>query len=273
MHVPEITKAVSVVVAASVGSLAADKAMAAETATKMSDVLATQLATELVAVFVVATLMESALSTFFNWRLYREFFNGRAVKTLVMIAFGYAVVKAFNYDVFHRIVGFAGGVGEKGLLSEFLSALVLAGGSAAIYELFKKLGFRPPVELVETQPTPSENHAWVSVKVLRRKALGAIRIHIDEIDAPTTQDHASAPIAGVVGEKSLGERLRGLFFADAMRFPHYGGRTVDAGKFYRITATGRLRGGSGGAPDSPFEEEIFRGRFADRAIIDLVHPI
>lgn len=57
----------------------------------------------LVGVFVVATLMESALTTLFQWRLYLEFFNGRAVKTLIMIAVGYAVVSQFSYDIFDNV--------------------------------------------------------------------------------------------------------------------------------------------------------------------------
>lgn len=66
---------------------------------------------ELTGLFVVATVMESALALLFQWRLYREFFNGRAVKTVVMVAVGYAVATQFNYDIFDRIVRLAGGEG------------------------------------------------------------------------------------------------------------------------------------------------------------------
>ncbi|MGJ7518043.1 hypothetical protein ACSFE6_27355 [Pseudomonas baetica] len=230
----------------------------------------------LVGVFVVATLMESALSTLFQWRLYLEFFNGRAFKTLVMIVFGYAVVLQFDYDIFNKIIILAGGVSNPGYLSLFLSACVLAGGSAAIYQLFKTLGLRPPAEPLQEKPAPAAGKAWVSVRIVRVKAVGEVRIHIDEIADPAQVigSPPQPPIAGVVGGQSnVWQRFRGVFLADAMRLPAYGGRTLETGKIYRIVATGKTRQENPNDPLLPFLSEIYVGKFAERAIVDFVFTV
>ena len=230
----------------------------------------------LMGVFVVATIMESALATIFNWRLYREFFDGRAMKTLVMIAVGWAVVKYFHYDVFKNIVKVAGGEAANGdiLISEPLSALVLAGGSAAIYELFKTLGLRPPAE-PPIQKQPPEDKAWVSVKIVRKSAVGDISIHIDPLTNPTEAEKATPPLAGVLSPKAdIWDRIVKVFFADRGRLPMYGGKTVDAGdRVYRILATGCRTSDDPGGGEQSFEKEIYTGRFAGRAIIDFTKVI
>lgn len=233
-----------------------------------------ELAAAISGLFVVATVMEAALATLFNWRLYREFFNGRAVKTLVMIGFGYAIVRTFEYDIFSKIIDLVHAKGDADpRLSQFLSALVLAGGSAAVFELFKALGLRPPVESAEAKPQPAQDKAWVSVRIIRRRAIGDVWIHFEEV--PSTPGAAGDeivpdpyPLATVIRRKSFLERLRGVFFADPMRFPSYGGRTVDTSKVYRIVATGWQRGENPGDPDRKLAETIYCGRFAGRAIVD-----
>lgn len=234
--------------------------------------LADRLISELVGLLLVATIMESALSTLFNWRLYREFFNGRSVKTVVMIGFGFAVVKTFEYDIFQRIVTFAGGRGETGFWSSILSALVLAGGSAAIFELFKALGLRAPIDPTAERPQPPQDKAWFSVRVVPKRVIGPVRIHVEKVAAPTQAEQDTPAIAGVLTRRKFRERFKGVFLADPMRFPSYGGRTVEAGQVQRIVATGRRRREANDGVED-FSEEIFVGQFAGRAIIDFVHEI
>ena len=52
----------------------------------------------LTVLFVLALLLESALSVIFNWRLFLEFFYGRGVRTLVMIAVSAIAVRTFQID-------------------------------------------------------------------------------------------------------------------------------------------------------------------------------
>jgi hypothetical protein len=226
----------------------------------------------LVGAFVVAAVLESALSTLFQWRLYLEFFNKRAVKTLIMIAVGYSVVRQFDYDIFNKIVSMAGGQSNAGSLSRFLSACVLAGGSSAIYQLLKTLGLRPPVESVQDKPKPASGSAWVSIRIIRNQAVGDVRIHLEEIAVPPP--HMSPPISGVIGgTPHLWSRLKNVFFADPMRLPSSGGSTLETSKIYRIVASGSIRQANPNDPLLPFEHEIYVGRFAERAIVDFVVAI
>lgn len=254
-------------VALSIGSVGSP-ASAEQTLTGYAQ--STQLLTQLLGLLVVAAVLESALTTIFQWRLYREFFNGRAVKTLVMIGVSLAVVRGFNYDVFAKVMGDAGGLGATSRTSQVLSALVLAGGSAAIYQLLVSLGFRNPVEPPKSQPKPPENLAWVSIKAIRKHAIGDIRIHVDEITAPTSEMAATPALSGTLGTRTFQDRMRGVFLADSMRFPAYGGHTVKANTVYRITASAQKAGDGSGGPPVEFQKEIFTGRFESRAIIDFV---
>lgn len=233
------------------------------------------LGTKLIGLFVVATLMESALTAIFNWRLYREFFNGRAVKTLVMALVGYAVVVTFHYDIFQQIVVLSGGVGAGDGVSRLLSALVLAGGSAAVYEVFKALGLRPPVEPEATVRKPPEDKAWVSVRIIRKRAIGEVTVHFDTLADPAPDVRAAPALVGVIGDRqTLWQRLKSLFFADPARVPMYGGRTVEAGaSVYRISLSYTLPAEDADAPPVPVSETIYMGRFAGRSIIDFVRTV
>lgn len=266
------TAAVALTATATIGT-AAVLAATPEIATDVKPVVE-KLVPELAGLFVVATVMESALTTLFTWRLYREFFNGRAVKTVVMFAFGLAVVQVFDYDIFHRIIIASGGTGDPGTISAILSALVLAGGSAAVNELFKRLGLRSPLPAPEDTPKPGQGKAWVSVRIVPAKTIvGDLGIHIDALAAPTEDEKAIPPLAGVLAKRTIVERFKSVFSTDPLRFPPSGGRTVDAGAtVYRIVVTGRRKSGDGGILES-FAEEIHLGRFAERAIIDLVRTI
>lgn len=235
-----------------------------------------KLATKLGGLLVVATVMESALTTIFTWRLYREFCNGRAVKTLVMIFFGLIVVNFFNYDIFHDVVLLSGGSGEANWISVFLSSLVLAGGSTAINQLFRSLGLRTPVENAEAAPRPPQNKAWVSVRVAPTSpgtTNDDFLVCIEEVTDPAPTDSAkpSKPelpmLAGVVRKKTVKDRMRTVFGADTLRVPASGGWTVNAGKVYRISA------GPSGGTGAGHEKEVYLGRFAAGAIVDFVVTI
>lgn len=233
------------------------------------------LAGDLIGLFVVAVILETALSTLFNWRVYREFFNGRAVKTLVMVAFGYAVVTQFGYDIVGIILAKVGAPGAPGPLSHILSALVLAGGSATAYQLFKALGLRPPVEPEAAQRQPASDEAWFSVRIDRQRAVGGVEIHVERLEGAPEGMAAAPALAGVLGGQPAPlARLRALFLADPMRFPTYGGRSVKAGSdVYRISTTGLAKGAQPGDPPVPFSEVIYTGRFAPRAIVDFQRTI
>ena len=265
----------SIVALAAIAAVSATPALGGTGYTNESNDVFGKLLRELTGLFVVATVMESALALLFQWCLYREFFNGRAVKTVVMIAVGYAVVTQFGYDIFDRIVRLVGGEGGEGgdpMLSKFLSACVLAGGSAAVFELFKGLGLRPPVDPEHAKPKPPSDRAWVSVKVIRKEAVGDIKIHIIKVDPSdaTLKLPRATELAGIISDKqTFLQRFKGVFLADPLRLPAYGGLTVEIDKVYRVYAEAIPSSDETAVPTAVIRE-IYLGRFAGRAIIDLV---
>ena len=221
---------------------------------------------ELVALAVIVLVVESALATIFQWRLYRMLFNSRAVKTIVMIVVGGLIVKAFNYDVFTRIVKFVDpqlNIADWGsFVSLPLSALIIAGGSAGVNAIFQRLGIRNPVQPETERPLLNGDQAWISVRVLGLGILGPVQVSVLEV----ADDLNTPALAGTVAQLSFVERFKAAFSVDAMRFPNYGGRTITAGKTYRIVVIGRSRNAAG---MQDFSREVYYGRFASRAVVDL----
>ncbi|TPK87353.1 hypothetical protein [Mesorhizobium sp. B2-4-17] len=228
-----------------------------------------QLGIELVSLAVVVLVVESALATIFQWRLYRMLFNNRAMKTVVMVAVGLTVVLGFHYDIFARLIVLVTPNTSletwSGKVSTSLSSLIIAGGSAGVNTLLQRLGIRNPVQAEPERPVLNNDQAWISIRVKRNTAVGPVQIALREL-----ADDAQAPaLAGTVVERSFWETAKEAFMADAMRFPSYGGRTVTAGKTYEIVAIGtRQVPIDGVSQKEEFSQTVYKGSFAPRAIID-----
>lgn len=97
------------------------------------------------AFLVIAVALESAMATIFNWRFFRERFDGKGVKTPIMILVGWLIANQLDLDIFRELVQALGQTNaDPGLISEILTALLLAGGSSGFNQVFKKLGVRAP---------------------------------------------------------------------------------------------------------------------------------
>lgn len=208
--------------------------------------------------FVLAVLLESALALIFNWRVFLEFFNKRAIKTVVMFAVALTLVRTFDIDIVADLMKAYDPASNPGAyMSVFLTALILAGGSSGVNNLFIALGFRS--RIADEAPEPPSTEAWVAILVHRDKvATGEVLVQIKDEPSGTAAKHDS--IAGSINAK---KRLRDLFFPNRNRFPTSGGHKVEAGKVYRITVSGK---------DSTGTERTALGdtySFAPRAIVDL----
>ena len=208
--------------------------------------------------FVLAVLVESALSLIFNWRVFLEFFNKRAIKTVVMFAVSLVVVRTFNIDIVAQLMETYGqGATQGDAMSTILTALILAGGSSGVNNLFIALGFRS--RLQEQAPQPPKTEAWIAILVHRdNAATGEVLVQISEEPSGTAAQHDS--IAGSVNAR---KKFRDLFFPNRNRFPSSGGYKVKAGKVYKISVTGK---------DASGKEHTRLGdtySFAPRAIVDL----
>lgn len=259
--------------------LLASPAAWAETIQKQGFPEPDKLLKELFVLLLVVTLMESAMTTIFQWRLYRLLFNARAVKTIVMVLVGWSIVRLFNYDAFARILAVSGlgpaVQGEQTLAfvssnySAFLSALVMAGGTSGINTLFRSFGFRAQSDTEPALDPPREDEAWVSVTVRPVRAVGPIEVLFKE--KPFDPADPQRAVVGVTDGRSLLRRVYETLIAVPGRIPNYGGRKVKTDKLYEISVRGRRRAaGANATTFEEFEQPVYSGAFASRAIVDLV---
>lgn len=232
----------------------------------------------LLLLLAVVLVIESAMSALFQWRVYRDYFNSTALKTPIMAMTGLLLVVLTNYDPVERLLLTIPNLTLPRYAPFFtypLSALIIAGGSAGIYALLKRLGIRSEPEPAETKDLkPFE--AYLSIRFPDGSSPEPIQVSIEELDqAPADDglaymiDHlALPPLAGTVSSGK--RRLSKAFLADRTRFPTYGGYRVRADRHYRIAAT---YVDPNQAPEKgPVQKGIYRGRFAPRAFIDLSVP-
>lgn len=218
-----------------------------------------QLATILGTVAIVVVFLESALSSVFNWRVYREVVNQKAMKTPIMLAVSLAICLSFDYDPFALMLAAAGAESEAAngnWLTQLLSAMILSGGSSGVNTLFRSLGLRETLPEVPPKPVLGDNEAWVSIRV-NGTALGAqYQIALTETTAA-----AEALIVGTVARRRFWERVKESFRSEANRFPGYGGWSVKAKTVYRIEVINN-------AVDPTVKKHVYEGAFASRAIVD-----
>ncbi|MCU7849371.1 MAG: hypothetical protein KZQ89_15560 [Candidatus Thiodiazotropha sp. (ex Lucinoma kastoroae)] len=208
--------------------------------------------------FVLAVLVESALSLIFNWRIFLEFFNKRAIKTVVMFVVSLTVVRTFDIDIVAELMKvYDPGSNPGDVMSTTLTALIVAGGSSGVNNLFIALGFRS--RLRDQAPQPPRNEAWIAILVHRDStATGEVLVQISEDTSGASAQHDS--IAGSVNAR---KKLRDLFFPNRNRFPTSGGYKVESGKVYKISVSGK---NESGAMHTGLGDTY---SFAPRAIIDL----
>jgi hypothetical protein len=195
--------------------------------------------------FVIAVLLENAFTTIFNWRVFLTYFSVRGVKTLVMVGIALIVVNVFNVDILANLIAVyktpAGQavspdavLQEYGFVSKFVTALILAGGSAGVYNIMHALGYRNDQREEQVAPRPPQNAAWVSVKVKRVNAVGDIQVKIQKVAAGATPP---APIAGTIGSRR--PTLIELLLNNPNRFPQNGGYTLEPETVYHILVSGK----------------------------------
>ena len=202
----------------------------------------------LFATFVVAVVLELGLSVLFNWRYFLRWFDAAGVKTVVSVGVAYWFVRVLDLDVLAKLVNavWLSSFSSDGV-SRFISALVLAGGSATVNTLMVSLGFRSvrTAESVQRKPLPTD--AWLAVMVSGATARRA------EIRLLNTAAEAAAPAVGAAGGAAppvpyeLVHRLNRLwpewawrlpFVRNPGRFPGWGGYVLAPGTEYILSIQG-----------------------------------
>ncbi|MXY33130.1 MAG: hypothetical protein F4Y60_03380 [Boseongicola sp. SB0664_bin_43] len=115
----------------------------------------------LVLLFVISVVFETALTPIFNWRVFARHFEGKGVKTPITVLLALALLWGYDIDIFkHVIDAFAeeGAVPSSStFVGRIITALLVAGGSGAIFNIFSKIGLRNPQQLAEKARKEREN--------------------------------------------------------------------------------------------------------------------
>jgi len=232
--------------------------------------------TILVTAFVLALLLESGFALLFNWRLFLEFFVGRAWRTPVMFVGAWLVVQVFDLDLMAALFDAynprADGVPSKGSgFTAALTAAILAGGSAGVNRIMIGLGFRSQIRPDMTGPALDESEAWIAIQVNGKPAQVHARVDIDVLDLTAEQKAAVPTTVGILRPRSVWQRLIQLLWPSRSRVPASGGRRVATANCYRITVRdlrteGKLYDAMGKAIEKPTDAAPMR--FGSRAVVD-----
>lgn len=188
--------------------------------------------------FVLALLLESGLAVLFRWRPFLVYFDGRGIKSVISVAFALLFVSTFGMDIVTDLVNVYAQRGtpfQRGPEGYLITALIVAGGSAAVNNIFVALGFRSVVTLAQIAPKPPRTEGWISVTLLRKQAQGPVDVLIG---APPVPPATQPPIAGTITGGSRLTKFVRLFVRDASRFPMSGGFAVPAGSLCQVQLKG-----------------------------------
>ncbi len=115
----------------------------------------------LVLLFVISVVFETALTPIFNWRVFARHFEGKGVKTPITVLLALALLWGYDIDIFkHVIDAFAENGADPSsstVVGRIITALLVAGGSGAIFNIFAKIGLRNPTQLAEKARTEREH--------------------------------------------------------------------------------------------------------------------
>lgn len=183
--------------------------------------------------FVLALLLESAFALLFNWRVFNVLFVGKAVRTPIMLVGALLVVQKFDLDLMASLMNAyrpMPTVATGNWFTAIVTAMILAGGSAAVNRILVALKLRSMSKDEEPPPQLDETQAWVAVQVEPKRRGDKVRVDLTEVPGATGITPTTIGVAG--GQKPT---LRSLFFGDNYRVPRSGGTKVSTNKAYTIT--------------------------------------
>jgi hypothetical protein len=206
------------------------------TVTPAGDQIYNDAAKSLFLVFVIALLLESGLAILFNWRPFLLYVDGRGLRTVISVIVAYVFVAHFQIDIVTRLVNvysqrnppFA-----NHALGRFITALIIAGGSAAVNNILVSLGFRAQKTADQVTPKPAKTEAWVSVCFERKDAVGPVDVLIGDPAG------GGPPVAGTIKGGRPPSALLRLFLRDPNRFPTAGGYAVPAHRICVVQLQGK----------------------------------
>ncbi len=95
---------------------------------------------------VLSVVFEVALTPVFNWRVFLARFDGKGVKTPLTVILALLVFWGYELDIIKDVLVALGYKASLTFGGQFLTALLIAGGSDGVYQIFTKLKIRNPEE-------------------------------------------------------------------------------------------------------------------------------
>ena len=194
----------------------------------------------LMSALVLAVLLESAFALLFNWRLFLEFFVGKAWRTPIMFVAALIIVRYFHLDLMARLFDVYSPETDPqkypgNLFTQTITAMVLAGGSVGVNRVLVALRFREEARPEAVQPKLEATEAYVAIRVLDASPTSRYRVNVDVVDPIPPE--AVTTLGFVGGTANLWPRLIDLLFPVTNRIPRSGGMRVPIAKAYRISIT------------------------------------
>ena len=232
---------------------------ARNTTTEFSEAAYPEAVKALFLLLVLATVLESALAILFNWRPFVETFNSRAVKPVVSFVVSLAVVYMFDLDLMTTLAKLIQpNVPPLDNAGHVLTAMVIAGGSAAVNNLMVGLGVRQARTAETVVPKPPPDKGWISVSIVRTTEIqGPVTVGIGVADGG-----GRVPVVASL-EGSTRPSLR-YFLRDPGRFPGSGGYAIKKGDVVTVKVAALKRDGK-----SLLEQTWGPNVMAEGAIVDL----
>ncbi|MGD2271346.1 MAG: hypothetical protein PVI06_13155 [Desulfobacterales bacterium] len=91
---------------------------------------------------VLSVVFEVALTPLFNWRIFMLHFEGKGYKTPITVVLAFIVFWSYGLDIIRDLLVALGQPANQSIGGQILTALLIAGGSSGVFQIFTKLKIR-----------------------------------------------------------------------------------------------------------------------------------
>ncbi|HEX8572493.1 MAG TPA: hypothetical protein VF759_07065 [Allosphingosinicella sp.] len=187
-------------------------------------------------IFALAVVLESGLAVIFNWRPFLRRFDGRGVRTVIAFFAALLIAGGLDLDLIERLYAALDADdranNDLGPVGEVITALVLAGGSSGVNNIFQALGFRRVGRAEEVVRRPKRTEGWLAVRLHRADAVGPVRVELKK-----GTEGAWLLIGAITGERRPPAAFAWAV-RDETRFPTTGGYSLPENVEVELKLTG-----------------------------------
>ena len=91
---------------------------------------------------VLSVVFEVALTPIFNWRFFMAHLEGKGYKTPITVALAFIVFWGYGLDIIRDLLVALKRPAEVSIGGQILTALLIAGGSSGVFQIFTRLKIR-----------------------------------------------------------------------------------------------------------------------------------